>query len=371
MDLEKETQAEGGLHEGTNESEKAEDGKSEWLDILGSGQIKKKILVEGEKDTRPQRSDLCEINLEGRLKDGTIIEKYDNLFLHAGDGEVIQGVDLVLSLMDQGEQCLVEIGPRFAFGPQGRPAENSFPDVPGDVTVEYTLELLSTQPEPELEAIPIAERKRIGNRKRERGNWWYGRGDNTLAIQCYRRALDYLDEAVGGIQIEPDNALEDPDKEEKEFSLQDILEDRLKVYNNLAAAQLKIGSLDAALMSVENVLRCQPNNVKALFRKAKVLSEKGENQAASEVLEKITILDPENKTVHVELRKERSKVRENTKQQKNLYQKMMGGTTAVPKQRKTACNSRPKLASVLPWGVVVGSMAAVVAGMVAYRLKFV
>lgn len=42
------------------------------------------------------------------------------------------------------------------------------------------------------------------------------------------------------------------------------------MYNNLAAAQLKIGSFDAALMSVENVLRCQPNNVKALFRKAKV-----------------------------------------------------------------------------------------------------
>lgn len=48
------------------------------------------------------------------------------------------------------------------------------------------------------------------NRKRERGNWWYVRGDNTLAIQCYRRALDYLDEATGGIQVEPDNAADDP-----------------------------------------------------------------------------------------------------------------------------------------------------------------
>lgn len=32
------------------------------------------------------------------------------------------------------------------------------------------------------------------NKKRERGNWWYRRGENTLAVQCYRRALDYLDE---------------------------------------------------------------------------------------------------------------------------------------------------------------------------------
>lgn len=346
--------------------------KEEWLDILGSGQIKKKVLVEGEKDTRPQRSDFCEINLEGKLEDGTVIEKYENLILHAGEGEVIQGVDLVLSLMDQGECCLVEIGPRFGFGALGRPAEKSFPAVPENSTLLYTLELLNTSPEPDLEMIPIAERKRIGNRKRERGNWWYGRGENTLAIQCYRRALDYLDEAVGGIQIEPDNAINDANKEEKELSLIDILEDRLKVYNNLAAAQLKIGSLDAALMSVENVLRCQPDNVKALFRKAKVLSEKGENQAASEVLERITILDPENKTIHSELRKERSKARENTKLQKNLYQKMMGGSTSsqTSKQRKADCN-RSKFASVLPWGMVVGSMATVVIGMVAYRLKYI
>ena len=33
----------------------------------------------------------------------------------------------------------------------------------------------------------------IRNAKRERGNWWYSRGDYTSSVQCYRRALDYLD----------------------------------------------------------------------------------------------------------------------------------------------------------------------------------
>ena len=352
----------------TTGTDKCDNTKDEWLDILGSGQILKKVLREGQKDTRPQRNDVCVVNIEGKLEDGTVIEKYENLTINAGDGETVQGVDLVLSLMDEGECALVKVGPRFGFGPQGRAAELSFPAVPGDAVVIYTLELLHASPEPELDSMSIAERKKIGNRKRERGNWWYGRGENTLAIQCYRRALEYLDEATGGIQIEPDNPLEDPDKEAKEFALQDILEDRLKVYNNLAAAQLKIGSLEAALMSVENVLRCQPNNVKALFRKAKVLSEKGENQAASEVLERITILDPDNKMVHTELKMQRLKAKENTRLQKNLYQKMMGGAAPKPsKQNKTDYSSRSKL----PLGVVVGSMAAVVAGMVAYRLKYI
>lgn len=52
--------------------------------------------------------------------------------------------------------------------------------------------------------------------------------------------------------------------------LQELLETRVKVYNNLAAAQMKISAFDVALLSVDNVLRCQPENVKALFRKGKV-----------------------------------------------------------------------------------------------------
>jgi hypothetical protein len=38
-------------------------------------------------------------------------------------------------------------------------------------------------------------------RKRERGNWWYARQEHTLAILCYRRALDYLDDIEGGITV--------------------------------------------------------------------------------------------------------------------------------------------------------------------------
>lgn len=48
-----------------------------------------------------------------------------------------------------------------------------------------------------------------------------------------------------------------------------MLEDSIKVHNNMAAAQLKSEAYDAALSSVENVLRYQPKNVKALFRKGK------------------------------------------------------------------------------------------------------
>jgi hypothetical protein len=60
------------------------------------------------------------------------------------------------------------------------------------------------------------------------------------------------------------------DAQGTEAEVRSLMEECLKVYNNLAAAQMKIKAYDAALQAVENVLRCQPNNVKAVFRKGKV-----------------------------------------------------------------------------------------------------
>lgn len=113
-------------------------------------------------------------------------------------------------------------------------------------------------------------KKKRSNKKRERGNWWFTRDEQTLAIQCYRRALDFLNPtnvSTGG--GEPDSGVSNVEEPISDSDLQALLEDRTKVYNNLAAAQIKIEAYEAALESVENVLRCQPQNVKALFRKGK------------------------------------------------------------------------------------------------------
>ena len=62
----------------------------EWMDILGNGQLKKKVLKAGKENTRPQRSDICVIKYTGQLEDGTIVEKEDELTIQLGDMEVIQ-----------------------------------------------------------------------------------------------------------------------------------------------------------------------------------------------------------------------------------------------------------------------------------------
>ncbi|XP_047111052.1 70 kDa peptidyl-prolyl isomerase-like [Schistocerca piceifrons] len=328
--------------------------EDEWLDILGSGHLKKKIIKKAENEYRPQNLHICEINLEGRLEDGTVVEKFENLKIQIGDVEVIQGIDLALPLMNVGEVALLEVGPRFAYGNLGRS-----PVIPPDAKLMYTIELLSAEGEPDLESLSIAQRREIGDKKRERGNWWFSRQEYSFAIQSYRRAIEFLDEAEGGFSIEKKDISEDAEKQ-----LQELLEDRLKVFNNLAAAQMKIKAYDAALKSVDNVLRCQPQNVKALFRKGKILAAKGDTTAALSVLRNASQLEPESKVIKQEVQRLLDVIKRDTKQEKSLYKKMLG------QNKSTENTARGSRISYRTWGIACSSVAVVLLGAIAYRYRF-
>lgn len=71
--------------------------------------------------------------------------------------QVIQGLDLAIPLMDLEEEAELIVGPRFAFGSEGRK-----PDIPPDATLNYTVILLDAEPEPFLETLPLKERKEVG-----------------------------------------------------------------------------------------------------------------------------------------------------------------------------------------------------------------
>lgn len=341
-------------------SREGTDKEEEWLDILGSGQLKKKIITHGQNDTRPERYHVCLVSLEGTLNDGTVVDKYEGFKFQLGDAEVIQGLDLAIPLMDIGEVADIFVGPRFGYGAIGRP-----PDIPPNSEITYRVHLLSSEPEAAIETLPALERKRIGNQKRERGNWWYIRDEHNFAIQCYRRALDFLDDVEGGIIVVPDSEENKPNEDE----LQDLLEDRLKVYNNLAAAQMKIKAHDTALASVQNVLRCQPKNVKALFRKGKILAAKGDTEAAIPVLRLASHLEPESKVIHQELSRLVIQKKKDSEMEKNLYRKMLG----QDKIDDNYSNNSASKFSKISWGLICGSVATMFVGIAAaaYRYKFV
>lgn len=65
-----------------------EEKEHDWEDLLGSGSLMKKIVKEGEPDSRPMRLEKCIINYECRLEDGTLVEEKENFEMLLGDCEV-------------------------------------------------------------------------------------------------------------------------------------------------------------------------------------------------------------------------------------------------------------------------------------------
>lgn len=69
------------------------------------------------------------------------------------------------------------------------------------VQIIYHVELLACDVEEDLENFPYEKAKLVGNKKRQRGNFWYDRNESSMAIQLYRRALEYLNDSGPGVEI--------------------------------------------------------------------------------------------------------------------------------------------------------------------------
>lgn len=148
----------------------------EWVDILGSGQLKKRVIKKGKNGTRPNRGEICTLNITGKLEDSNIVEEYENLVIQLGNMEVIQvyyclllfnicnmililfklqGLDLAIALMDVDEVAEIIVDSRFAYGKQGKKP------IPPDATITYTVELKAVELEPEIETLSISQRREI------------------------------------------------------------------------------------------------------------------------------------------------------------------------------------------------------------------
>lgn len=66
------------------------------------------------------------------------------------------------------------------------------PDIPAWAPLLYQLQLLDIREKPDPLTLPIADRIRIGNQKRERGNFHFQREEYCLAAKAYFMALEVL-----------------------------------------------------------------------------------------------------------------------------------------------------------------------------------
>ncbi|KAL8177746.1 UNVERIFIED_CONTAM: Peptidyl-prolyl cis-trans isomerase fkbp8 [Gekko kuhli] len=321
-------------------AEEGSEAVEEWMDVLGSGLLKKKVLVAGQgRETRPVKNQDVTIRLKATLEDGTVVEENPSLTFTLGDCDVIQALDLCVQLMEMGETALIQSDPKYCHGSQGRS-----PDIPPDAALTLEVELLAAQDAPDLELLSGTEKVELANRKRERGNFHYQRADYVLAINSYDTALKVIG-SNSKVEFSP----------EEEAELLDV---KVKCLNNLAASQLKLDHYEAALRSCNQVLEQQPDNIKALFRKGKVLAQQGEYSEAIPILKAALKLEPSNKTIHMELSKLAKKHADQKSVETEMYRKMLG--TAGSSGPPTKC--KDKSSRAIPWKWLFGATAVALGG---------
>lgn len=314
----------------------------EWLEVLGNDQLKKKVLVAGKgRDSRPLKGQNVKVHLKSSLTDGTLVVEQPELSFTLGDGDVIQSLDLTVQLMELGEKALIEADAKYAYGTLG----SIDPEVPPNADLSMEVELLEATDAPDLELLSPAERIALAGQKRERGNYYYQRGDYAFAVNSYSIALQ-ITESSSKVDISP----------EEETELIDV---KVKCLNNMAASQLKLDHYEAALKSCVSALAHQPENIKALFRMGKVLALQGENAEAIRIMRKALKLEPSNKTIHAELSKLVKKHSEQKGAEQAMYKKMLGNPTSTA---SVAQKYQAKSSWGLSWKWLFGATAVAIGG---------
>ncbi len=229
-----------------------------WEDILGSGRLKKKVIEAGDTSAeRPQNGDAVKIGLEvfvGGDKDEAewlVALPWHELEFFVGECEVVQAVDITVPLMRPGEETLVRSCSDFAYG-----GIHGLPDagIAAGATVQLKLKLIECLSCISKTEMSIDERLGIGQRKKDRGNVWYSRGEIQMATQCYKRAVEFFDDE----RLDLDAPIDKLSLEDK--SLRSMLDERVKTLNNLSLCQYKQEAWDSALDSLRAVLKIEVRN---------------------------------------------------------------------------------------------------------------
>uniref|UniRef100_A0A8C5M5B1 peptidylprolyl isomerase n=1 Tax=Leptobrachium leishanense TaxID=445787 RepID=A0A8C5M5B1_9ANUR len=323
--------------ENPSQTSQAKDVEEEWLDVLGNDSLKKKVLLAGKRPgSRPVKGQDVNVHLKVNLEGGEVVVDKESLKFTLGDGDVIQALDLCVQLMDLEETALIQSDAQYCYGTEGRS-----PDIPPNAKLNLEVTLVEVKDSPDLELLSGQDKLNLANKKRERGNFYYQRAQYVFAINSYDLALKIIDSS-SKVDFSSDEETE-------------LLDVKIKCLNNLAASQLKLDHFEAALKSCNLVLENQPENIKALFRKGKVLAQEGEYSEAIAILRKALKLEPANKTIHAELSKQVKKHTDQKNVETAMYKKMLGNLDSPAKPT-------PKSSWSIPWKWLFGATAVAIGG---------
>lgn len=270
------------------------------------------------------------------------IENVSNESFFVSECDIIPAIDICVQTMNRGESALINCDIRHCYGDSGC-QEKQIPAVSSHNSYRMLieLELHDWQSPSDIRQLSIDERLFWGDKKRHMGNFHYRRQDYLTSLQCYNGALRFLDTDMNSILISCNP------------SQQSILNDRfIQVENNIAQVNLLLNKYDACLNAVENVLKHDPKNLKALFRKGKALFQLGQYDKAIQPLKLFIQIqkgnsnpDADKDKVNEMIQTCENKLANYQKNEKEIYQRMFRPTSNQASNQQTQAKNINKVNS--------------------------
>lgn len=271
--------------------------------------VKKAIKVVNQRLVPGMDGTKCKIKLlSGRRGDEEVASEQILEFI-PGDGDLCDALECACARMRKGEIAVVTArGPASLFSP-GKP------DIAGEGTVVFHVEMLEfDRPPSEDGPSGDEERLRFCTEQKERGSTHFRQGRFRLALERYSRVLSllprYKRESQSSLHVE---------LFEHESDRERAQELRTTCRLNLAACALKLEEFYSALRNCTAVLKDDPKNLKALYRRAQAYVGTKEFDDANRDCKQIIELEAGHKEAQLLLRKIAQQKKEEAQKQRAQF----------------------------------------------------
>ncbi|CAM9316893.1 unnamed protein product [Ectocarpus fasciculatus] len=255
-----------------------------FVDVTGDGGILKKITQEGRGEETPQPGNEVRAHYTGTLENGTVfdssVKRGKEFKFTIGQGQVIQGWDKGFATMRKGEKAILKCRADYAYGDSPPGA-----GIPPGATLNFDVELIGFGPK-KKEKYEMSTEEKVAEAAalKEAGTIAFKAGDFATAMENYLDAENYCE------------------------GMEECKAIALACNLNAAQAAINLKDYSAAVFRTTAVLSKDPNNIKAMYRRAVARNHMGDPEKALEDLVVAHELDPTNNPVKVEIQKAKKQI---------------------------------------------------------------
>ncbi|XP_038561952.1 peptidyl-prolyl cis-trans isomerase FKBP4 isoform X2 [Micropterus salmoides] len=267
------------------------------------GGIIRRIITKGQGYSKPNEGASVEVTVEGTYE-GRVFDERELKF-EIGDGENLGlpvGVEKAIMAMEQEEEALFHIKPKYGFGNVGNAKYN----IPGGATLQYKIKLTAFEKAKESWEMNTGEKLEQSSIVKEKGTQYFKEGKYKQASVQYKRIVSWLEHESG--------LSEEDEKKAKAL--------RLAAHLNLAMCFLKLQESNQALESCDKALELDPSNEKALFRRGEALFGMKEFDRARDDFQQVIQLYPANKAAKSQVALCQKRLKEQHEKDKRIYANM-------------------------------------------------